>query len=264
MRKTRGECILVTLATCGCVMVLCLCAAIGGYLYWQRANRPQVRPMVHKTPTKVVNEHGEASVTYSSGQEPATPPAEPTPDASPTIYKDYRPFDPTPSPAITPRDGSQNQGTHPAYRPFDPTPSASATPPTPNAPEFHASAGGLALGTPKAQVQKQLGPLQPVKNSKNPWKAFEFTLKKGGPQHLFFDANLLVAITDVPALECNGETLQPGQAADLAHLRQLIPSHRENQKFDVTGPVRHAFPINDLQVQIWIQDQKILRLALCR
>lgn len=351
MRKNRGECVLASLAGCGCLVMALVVCGIAGYFYYLRASRPQYRPMAHRTPTKTVNQHGESVVSVRRpgpeelasawptplpeeswpGETAASPPegtppqpsqqpqpgpaslhpvgsgaskpgpAENLPETKPGPSSpvglqprpgpESRPVGFQPKPGASKPGPAGNRPTRPGpsnpvglqpkpgpeFRPAGSQPKPGVNPvgasPTParvppvlpvDVPGWKVSAGGLELYATRAVVEQHLGPLVPVKDSKNPWRAYEFTPKRGGTQHLFFSRDgLLVAVTDAPSLECQGETLQPGQAADLAHLRQLIPTHRENQKFDVTGPVRHAFPLNGVQVQIWILDHKIQRLALC-
>lgn len=267
MRRIRGECLLASLATCGCLMVLLLFCGVGGYYYYRQASQPQVRPMVHRTPTRVVNAHGESksgvSVHYETGGE-GQPRWSVTPAQVPEGPDSSAPGTASPEPDPVVLVVAPEPGTLPAVR-TAPGKVAPGSPRLPlDVPGWKVSAGGLELYALRSAVEARLGPLQPVKGSKNPWKALEFVPKRGGGQHLFFRRDgVLLAVTEAPSLEIQGETLQPGQIADLAHLRQLIPSRRENQKFDVTGPVRHAFPLNGVQVQIWIQDGKIQRLALC-
>jgi hypothetical protein len=148
--------------------------------------------------------------------------------------------------------------------PASTTPQVMATPQPPAS--LLVTADGLQLGVRRYEVEKILGQLEKVsQHEPNPWQAVEF---RRGSLRLFFagpQADTLVAISDPTRVEVQGQSLvlHPGQGIELAALRSLLMTGKETQKLEASGSVRHAFPLADLQVQVWIHHKRIERMVLC-
>jgi len=256
MKSRRGECILVSLALMGCMLVIVALLGVAGYAYYRKMSQPQVRPMPHQTPTRQVTLSRESEPGRPSSVRvirPPTPgPAVETPVPSPSETSSYQPTSESTSPAPTTK-----------WSPSMPTPSSpSPIPQLVENPDIRAD--GMKLGMSFSEVQRSWGKLtKAAKPAKNPWNAVEYLPPGSGPR-LFFGDGRLVAADQVQEIEFHGQTVRRGDPADLTLLRSLFVTRLETQKTEIEGGVRHNFPMASLEVQVWVDRGHCRQLTLAR
>lgn len=79
-----------------------------------------------------------------------------------------------------------------------------------------------------------------------------------------YQGTTLSEIHEAKTLTVNAQEWKAGQNADLAALRKALPTHRESQKSERDGAVRHSFPQPGMEVQVWIKDGHYQRFALLK
>lgn len=120
-----------------------------------------------------------------------------------------------------------------------PAPVATATPFSQDAPVL--SAENLRLG----MTRQQVGKLRPAPKAR-----------------LTYQGEILSEIQDARELQADAKQWNAGQTADLRELREALPTRRESQRSQRDGGVCHAFPLNGVEVRVWLKDGRYQKFAL--